>query len=173
MEACGQCITVPCSSFLLGLFPFSSMGPPQSSKMNLLQIFRLECLQAYSPALMWDCPQAAGKYPLYHGPFHQWQANLCSSPWGTSSLSFFSDLSVCRIASHTFFLSPHCLCDILFFLKYVFPKVPSAWLMLSAMSCGVSVLDLAVVWHGAASGSSHGGLLLQLLCCQHLDTYTQ
>jgi len=40
-----------------------------------------------------------------HGLHDVLQWNLCSSMWTTSSPSFFTDLGVCRAASHAFFAS--------------------------------------------------------------------
>jgi len=66
-------------------------------------------LRTCPPALAWGPPQAAGRYllhhglpwaagrqPAYHGLVHGLQGNFCSGAWGTSSLSFLTNLVVCK-----------------------------------------------------------------------------
>lgn len=65
----------------------------------------------YLSAVAWDAPcTAVWIYLLQHGflwaqPLHGLQENLYFGIWSIPSLSFFTDLGVCRIVSHTSF--PH------------------------------------------------------------------
>lgn len=77
---------------------------------------------------------------------------LCSSTWSTSSLSFFSHLSAHRVVSHTFFVPPvYCFLP---FLSYVFLGMPPTWLMGSTVSCGTSIVELAMSCTGQPLTSS-------------------
>lgn len=81
---------------------------------------------------------------------------LCSSTWSTSSLSFFSHLSAHRVVSHTFFVPPvYCFLP---FLSYVFLGMPPAWLMGSTVSCGTSIVELAVLHRAAPDLFWHLGV---------------
>jgi len=79
LGSCGQLVTAPlCCSFLLPLFPCSSVDAPQ-------------------PTVLQD--KTAPPWAL-----RGLQGDLCSSAWSTSSPSFFY-LDTCRAVSHTVF--PH------------------------------------------------------------------
>jgi len=49
----------------------------------------------------WVLPGLQGDSLPHHG-LHRLQGNLCSGAWSTSSPSFFTDVGVCRVVSHTY-----------------------------------------------------------------------
>jgi len=95
----------------------SSVGPP-----------RVTASIGHPPAPVWGPPRGCRwiSAPLWtsmgcrtclphHGLLHGLQDNLCSGAQSTSSPSFFTDLGVCRVVSHIFFLlSPVTVAQILF-----------------------------------------------------------
>lgn len=128
------------------------MGPPLAAVPS-------GCIPLFQHGFLHGCSVAICFSMVLHGP----QGNTCStiiSPTGcreisaavmlTSSTSFFSDLGVHRVASHTFFLT--LLCGVLPFLKHIFIEAPPAWL------------------RGSAVGTVGS---LQTHHYQHLETYTQ
>jgi len=78
----------------------------------------------------------------HHDCQHGLQGNLCCGAWSTSSLSFFTDLDVCKVVSHT--LTPLSGCIALqkvffFLLKYVVTKVLPLLLMGLVVASGRSI----------------------------------
>lgn len=69
--------------------------------------------------------------------------------WSTSSSCV---LCVCRVVSHTFFLTLHCLCSILPCLKYAFPEMPPQL----GLSCVTG--DGAASWSHLCLAQSSSGL---------------
>lgn len=55
--------------------------------------------------LLYGSPWAAGTQQLHHGLHHKLQGNPCSSAWTITSISFFTDLDVCRVVSFAYFHS--------------------------------------------------------------------
>lgn len=114
---CGQPMTAPLFlSYLRALFPFSIAAPShglQSFRINLLRCgLSMGCssLRACPPSPAWSPPGAAGE--SLPGCLENL---LCSS---------FSDFSVCRAVSHTFFPCSSLPGSILHFLTQAFPRVP-------------------------------------------------
>lgn len=130
MEGYGQYIIVPlCHSFLLKIFPCSSMGPAVLQEKICFSVVSPQVtistgniqLLPYGVLCVLQCG-----YVLWHGLFQGLQGNICSSIWRNSPPSFFSDLGVRIAVSHFFF--PLCLCLVfLSFLKYVFTEAPPVW----------------------------------------------
>lgn len=102
MAGCVQPIPVPlCCSFLCTPFPCFSVvllhGLQSFRKQSSTPAWSPQCATVWISALVWSSPEVAEKYLLHHG--------ICSvdthyGTWSTSSLSFFSDLGVCKILSH-------------------------------------------------------------------------
>jgi len=93
-----------------------------------------------------------------HGLFMGLSVDICSGAWSTSSPSFFTDLSVCKVVSHTIFSHsslPTAAQFMVFlpFLKYTFPEALPSWLRGSAMPYAGSA-GTNCVWPRAAPASS-------------------
>lgn len=104
------------------IFPLLQHG--SSTQFTVFQdkpvLTRAHCgpqfLKEYPPALAWGSSMGCsvdicssvvsslGCQVLCWGPFQALHGNLHSGAWSTSSPSFFTDPSVCRAVSHTFFL---------------------------------------------------------------------
>jgi len=114
-------------------------------------------------------------FPLLHrGLIQGLQGKPCSGTWSPSSPpSSLTLVSAGLLLSHSA-LTAHCLCSVLLFLKYIFPKMPPPWLRGSARPCrgvGWSWLEPSV------SGTGQPWPLLTEATpavprCQHLGTRT-
>lgn len=79
-------------------------------------------------------------------PWARVRLGIYALPWSTY---FSSDLDVCTAVSHSFSISLPMWC-FLPCLKYVFREAAPAWLMSSAVSCGMEPAGTGHVQHGTA-----------------------
>ena len=82
----------------------------------------------------------------YHGPHHRLQGKtLCSGISSTSSLSFFTDLGVCRVVSLT--LSHSSLSTAIFSLQFFFPLLKYVVTEADWVGLGQKWVRLRADWH--------------------------
>lgn len=129
--------TVPlyCCSFLLSTSPLLQQLILPWAAVRI-RLFRIRLFQHGS---FTGCSSLKHIHLLHCGhllqmsPLHGLQGNLCSGACGPSFLSFIF-LWCLKICFSDFSFTVFLLC-----LKYISPKVPSAWLNCSAVSCGGSI----------------------------------
>jgi len=134
--------TGPARSLLQHGLPTGSLA---SLGIHLLQCGVLHGLQADICSTV-DLYGLQGHSLPHHGLLHRLQGYLCSGIWSTSSLSFFTDLGVCRATSLTFFstlslavAAQHFLPVLGYIITEVLPTLQTG----SALASGRSAAELA------------------------------
>ena len=154
MEDWSQSITVPlCHSFLLTLFPFSSMGSSP----------RLQSFTKYLTAPSWGFPWAA---VCIFAP--EWPSMICREI--TAPLWSSPGTEKECLLWHLEHLLP-----LLLLWAWCPQDMPPSWLSGSSVRCG-ELVGAGWNWLCPASGSpslSSHKMPMQAPCYQHLDTSTQ
>lgn len=146
----------------------SSSWASVPARSLLLCGFYMRCnflLRTHPPAQAWGPSWAADEYLLQYGlpgvaegqSESSWPSPQAAGPPPLPSLTL---MSTGLFLTHVF-LSSHWLCDILPYLRYVFPEAPAPWLRHSAWTALV-VAGTSCVQHGAALASPHRGCLCSL-----------
>lgn len=105
--------------------PVRKLSPVWSSLCRLQLPPGLSTCSSVSPSWLLHCALlcATGNSLHHHSLHSRLQENFCSSTWGTSSPSFFTNLDICRAVSITF--SPSSPPPLVHSLSYSFFKMLS------------------------------------------------